>query len=133
MDTKKLQHLSRFGHFLYSTILKIFALFFNKLLLIRLIGKGFKNKGHATNWQQYKKAPWQEGTLHLGTIQISTSLAVFGAFAYRLQCRTACNAAPPAMPHHLQCRTACKIQNGCQGAPKWQTGSRFLGILSNFR
>ena len=56
-----------------------------------------------------------------------------------LQRRTACNAAPPATPHRLQRRTACKIQNGRQGAPKWQTCSvklstpRFLGILSNFR
>ena len=47
-------------------------------------------------------------------------------------------AAKGALAHRLQCRTACKIQNGCQGAPKWPTGSgkvytpRFLGILSNF-
>ena len=45
---------------------------------------------------------------------------------------------PPAAPHRLQRRTACKIQNGRQGAPKWQRGSgkvstpRFVGVLSNF-
>ena len=38
----------------------------------------------------------------------------------------------------MQRRTTCKIQNGCQGAPKWPTGSgkastpRFLGTLTNF-
>ena len=43
-----------------------------------------------------------------------------------------------ALSHRLQRRTACKIQNGCQGAPKWPTGSgnvstpRFLGVLSIF-
>ena len=48
-------------------------------------------------------------------------------------------AAKGALAHHLQRRSACKIQNGRQGAPKWQRGSgkvstpRFLGILSNFR
>ena len=48
-------------------------------------------------------------------------------------------AARGALTHRLQRRTACKIQNGRQGAPKWQTGSgkvstpRFLGVLSNFR
>ena len=48
-------------------------------------------------------------------------------------------AAPGALAHRLQRRTACKIQNGRQGAPKWQRGSgkvstpRFLGVLSNFR
>ena len=47
-------------------------------------------------------------------------------------------AAKGALAHRLQRRTACKIQNGCQGAPKWRTGSgkvstsRCLGILSNF-
>ena len=56
-----------------------------------------------------------------------------------LQCRTTCNPAPPAMPHCMQCCIACKIQNGRQGAQKWQRGSgkvstaRFLGVLSNFR
>ena len=39
----------------------------------------------------------------------NTSLAAKGALAYRLQCRTACNALPPAMPHHLQ-------------NPKWPPG-----------
>ena len=48
-------------------------------------------------------------------------------------------AAKGELAHCLQRRTACKIQNGCQGAPKWPTGSgkvstpRFLGVLSNFR
>ena len=48
-------------------------------------------------------------------------------------------AAPGALAHCLQRRTACKIQNGCQWAPKWPTGSgqvstsRFWGILSIFR
>ena len=48
-------------------------------------------------------------------------------------------AAKGALTHRLQRRTACKIQNGCQGTPKWRTGSgkvstpRFLGVLSNFR
>ena len=32
-------------------------------------------------------------------------------------------AAPGAPAHCLQCRTACKIQNGCQGDPKWPTGN----------
>ena len=32
-------------------------------------------------------------------------------------------AAPGALTHRLQRRTACKIQNGRQGAPKWQRGS----------
>ena len=47
-------------------------------------------------------------------------------------------AAKGALANRLQRRTACKIQNGRQGAPKWQRGSgkvsnpRFLGILSNF-
>ena len=27
---------------------------------------------------------------------------------------------PGALTHHLLRRTAYKIQNGCQGAPKWQ-------------
>ena len=59
----------------------------------------------------------------LGTIiEENTSLAAKGALANR-----------------LQRRNACKIQNGCQGAQKWPTGSgkvstpRFLGILSNIR
>ena len=48
-------------------------------------------------------------------------------------------AAKGALANRLQRRTACKIQNGRQGAPKWQRGSgkvstpRFLGVLSNFR
>ena len=48
-------------------------------------------------------------------------------------------AAKGALAHRLQRHTACKIQYGCQGAPKWPTGSgkvstsRLLGILSNFR
>ena len=48
-------------------------------------------------------------------------------------------AAKGALANRLQRRTTCKIQNGRQGAPKWQRGSgkvstpRFLGILSNFR
>ena len=48
-------------------------------------------------------------------------------------------AAKGALANRLQRRTAYKIQNGCQGAPKFQRGSgkvstpRFLGILSNFR
>ena len=48
-------------------------------------------------------------------------------------------AAPGALAYRLQRRTACKIQNGRQGAPKWQTGSgnvttpRFWGVLSTFR
>ena len=52
---------------------------------------------------------------------------------------TAYNAAPPATLHRLQRRTTCKIQNGCQGAPKWPTGSgkgsnpRILGAPINFR
>ena len=43
-----------------------------------------------------------------------------------------------ALANRLQRRTACKIQNGRQGAPKWQRGSgkvstpRVLGVLSNF-
>ena len=47
-------------------------------------------------------------------------------------------AAKGALANRLQRRTACKIQNGRQGAPKWQRGSgkvstpRFLGVLSNF-
>ena len=47
--------------------------------------------------------------------------------------------APGALAHRLQRHTACKIQYGCQGAPKWPTGSgkvstpRLLGVLSNFR
>ena len=47
-------------------------------------------------------------------------------------------AAPGALAHRLQRRTACKIQNGRQGAPKWQRGSRkvsnprFLGVPVNF-
>ena len=49
-------------------------------------------------------------------VNFNTSLAAKGDLAHRLQC------------HHL-----CKIQNGCQGAPKWLTESgegstpRFLG------
>ena len=31
-------------------------------------------------------------------------------------------AAKGALANRLQCRTACKIQNGRQGAPKWQGG-----------
>ena len=48
-------------------------------------------------------------------------------------------AAKGALANRLQRRTACKIQNGRQGARKWQRGSgkvstpRFLGVLSNFR
>ena len=47
-------------------------------------------------------------------------------------------AAKGALANRLQRRTAFKIQNGRQGAPKWQRGSgkvstpRFLGILRNF-
>ena len=48
-------------------------------------------------------------------------------------------AAKEALANRLQRRTACKIQNGRQGAPKWQTGSgkvltpKFLGapLLNN--
>jgi len=46
---------------------------------------------------------------------LNTSQAVLGALAHRLQCRTACNAVPPATPHRLQHLTACLIQNGRQG------------------
>jgi len=48
-------------------------------------------------------------------------------------------AAKGALANRLQRRTACKIQNGRQGAPKWQRGSgkvstpRFLGVPVNFR
>ena len=48
-------------------------------------------------------------------------------------------AAKGALANRLQRRTACKIENGRQGAPKWQRGSgkvftpRFLGVLSSFR
>ena len=48
-------------------------------------------------------------------------------------------AAKGALANRLQRRTACKIQNGSQGAPKWQRGSemvstlRFLGVPVNFR
>ena len=55
------------------------------------------------------------------TIGSNTSLAAKGVLANR-----------------LQRRTACKIQNGRQGAPKWQRGSgkvstpRFLGVPVNF-
>ena len=38
--------------------------------------------------------------------------------------------APGALPHRLQCCTAFKIQNWCQGAPKWPKGS---GKESNSR
>ena len=48
-------------------------------------------------------------------------------------------AAPGALAHRLQSRTIFQIQNGHQGAPKWQTGSgrkrcnpRLLGALINF-
>ena len=62
----------------------------------------------------------------------NTRLKVKGALAcntappatlHHMQRRTVCNAAPPATPYHMQCRTSCLIQNGCQGAPKWPTGS----------
>ena len=46
---------------------------------------------------------------------INTSLAAKGALAHRLQHRTACNAAPPAMPHNLQHLTDRLIQNGQWG------------------
>ena len=61
-------------------------------------------------------------TYYQYSFKVNTSLAAKGALANR-----------------LQRRTACKIQNGRQGAPKWQRGSgkvstpRFLGVLSNFR
>ena len=48
-------------------------------------------------------------------------------------------AAKGALANRLQRRTACRIQNGRQGAPKWQRGSgkvstpRFLGVPVNFR
>ena len=48
-------------------------------------------------------------------------------------------AAKGELAHCLQCSTACKIQNGRQGAPKWQRGSgkvstpRFLGVPVNLR
>ena len=45
----------------------------------------------------------------------NTSLAAKGALAYR-----------------LRRRTACKIQNDCQGAPKWQTGSGKVSTLRFF-
>ena len=47
-------------------------------------------------------------------------------------------AAKGALANRLKRRTACKIQNGRQGAPKWQRGygkvstPRFLGVISNF-
>ena len=46
---------------------------------------------------------------------------------------------PGALAHRLQRGTACKIQNGRQGAPKWQRWSgkvstpRFLGVPVTFR
>merc|ERR1712012_1406136 len=61
-------------------------------------------------------------TISFGHHYFNTSLAAKGALANR-----------------LQRRTACKIQNGRQGAPKWQRGSgkvstpRFLGVPVNFR
>ena len=48
-------------------------------------------------------------------------------------------AAKGALANRLQRRTDCKIQNGRQGALKWQRGSgkvstpRFLGVPVNFR
>ena len=48
-------------------------------------------------------------------------------------------AAKGALANRLQRHTAYKIQNGRQGAPKWQRGSgkvstpRFLGVPVNFR
>ena len=34
-------------------------------------------------------------------VGVNTSLAALRTLAYHLQCCTACNAAPPAMPHRL--------------------------------
>ena len=62
------------------------------------------------------------GLILVGVFWMNTSLAAKGALANR-----------------LRRRTACKIQNGRQGAPKWQRGSgkvsthRFLGVPVNFR
>ena len=52
-------------------------------------------------------------------IHWNTRLSAPGALAHRLQCRTACKTqnAVQYWVHY------CKIQNGCQGAPKWPTGS----------
>ena len=49
----------------------------------------------------------------LESLKIDTSLVVKGA-----------------LNHRLQRRTVCKIQNGCQGAPKWRMGSG--KVSSNF-
>merc|ERR1711954_254082 len=87
----------------------------------------------------------------------NTSLATLGALAHRLQRLNACFIQNGRLGQTLyigpsyqlsqnkffdlivpSMRTS-KIQKGCQGAPKWPTGSgkvstpRFLGVLSNFR
>ena len=55
-----------------------------------------------------KKNVWLVGPgVYYARARQNTSLVAKGALAYRLQRRTACNAALHAMPHCLQCRTAC--------------------------
>ena len=57
-------------------------------------------------------------------VGVNTSLAALRTLAYHLQCCTACNAAPHAMPHRLQ--NSIWPPGGPQMA-------EYLGILSNFR
>ena len=74
----------------------------------------------------------------------NTSLAARGALAHHLQRRTACNAAPPAMPHRLQHRlqhrAACnvappaKFKIASRANRVWKSvHPRFLGVSINFR
>ena len=56
-----------------------------------------------------------------------TSLAAKGELAHRLQCRTACNAAPPANSK----MAAREPQNEGQGLERCQPRG-FLGALVNF-
>ena len=92
--------------------------------------------------------PWLPGTLHTSYppeilifqdfCQCFLNFAKFGVTQTKLNMDTSL-AAKGALANRLQRRTAGKIQNGRQGAPKWQRGSgkvstpRFLGILRNFR
>ena len=71
------------------------------------------------------KILWQDTGEEVWTMQCEDIAVQQEALAHRL--------------YHLQHLTACKIQNGHQGAPKFQRRSkkvstpRFLGILINFR
>ena len=66
----------------------------------------WKHTKHPPNFREFVFIPSVAPSCEL-ELSKYTSLAAKGALAHRLQCCTACTAAPPATPQRLQRCTAC--------------------------